>query len=48
VGPHPNSASRAGFARGENTRSHRYYRVMNELPDVILFAVVILVVVKSF
>jgi putative membrane protein len=36
------------FARGENTRSHRYYRVMNELPVLILFAVVILVVVKPF
>ncbi len=36
------------FARGENTRSHRYYRVINELPVLILAAVVILVVVKPF
>jgi putative membrane protein len=36
------------FARNENTRSHRYYRVMNELPVLVLFAVVILVVIKPF
>ncbi len=36
------------FARGENRKSHRYYRVMNELPVLVLFAVVILVVVKPF
>jgi len=36
------------FARGENTRSHRYYRVMNELPVLVLFTAVILVVVKPF
>ena len=36
------------FARGENTHSHRYYRVMNELPVLVLFAAVILVVVKPF
>ena len=31
-----------------DTRSHRFYRIMNELPVLILFAVVILVVVKPF
>lgn len=36
------------FAKGENTRSHKFYRVMNELPVLVLFAVVILVVVKPF
>jgi putative membrane protein len=36
------------FAMGQNTRSHRYYRVMNELPVLVLFAAVILVVVKPF
>ena len=36
------------FARGDNQRSHRYFRVMNELPTLILVAVVILVVVKPF
>lgn len=34
------------FARGSNTRSHIWYRWFNELPVLILFAVVILVVVK--
>jgi protoporphyrinogen IX oxidase len=36
------------FAEGRNTRSHRYYRLMNELPVLVLFAAVILVVVKPF
>ena len=30
------------------TRSHKFYRIMNELPVLLLFAVVILVVVKPF
>ncbi len=36
------------FARDANRRSHRFYRVVNELPTVLLVAVVILVVVKPF
>ena len=36
------------FARGHNTRSHVWYRWFNELPVLILLAVVILVVVKPF
>ena len=36
------------FARGENNRSHVYYRWFNEVPVVILLAIVILVVVKPF
>ncbi|KTC50100.1 hypothetical protein AO269_32200 [Pseudomonas putida] len=36
------------FARGENKRSHVYYRWFNEIPVLILLAVVILVVVKPF
>jgi putative membrane protein len=36
------------FARGENTRSHIWYRWFNELPVLGMFAVVILVVVKPF
>lgn len=36
------------FARDENTRSHVFYRYFNELPVLILVAVVILVVVKPF
>ncbi len=34
------------FARGENRRDHRFYRLYNELPTLILIAAVILVVVK--
>lgn len=36
------------FAAGTNTRGHRFYRLFNELPVVILFAVVILVEVRPF
>lgn len=36
------------FERGANTRSHVFYRWFNELPVLVLAAVVILVVVKPF
>lgn len=36
------------FKTGNNTRSHVWYRWFNEIPVLILFAVVILVVVKPF
>lgn len=36
------------FATGEIRHGHVYYRVFNELPVLILFAIVILVVVKPF
>lgn len=36
------------FQAGRNTRSHVWYRVFNELPVLVLLAVVILVVVKPF
>lgn len=36
------------FAAGEIRHSHVYYRVFNELPVLILFAIVILVVVRPF
>ncbi|QID16883.1 CopD family protein [Nitrogeniibacter mangrovi] len=36
------------FARGENTRSHTWYRFFNEIPVLVLFVVVFLVVLKPF
>ncbi|SDP54798.1 putative membrane protein [Ralstonia sp. 25mfcol4.1] len=36
------------FERGANTRSHAFYRWFNELPVLVLLAIVILVVVKPF
>jgi putative membrane protein len=36
------------FARDANTRTDRFYRLVNELPTVLLIAIVILVVVKPF
>ena len=38
----------ADFKQNRNTRSHVWYRWFNELPVLILIAVVILVVVKPF
>ena len=36
------------FAAGRNTRGHVFYRWFNELPVIVLFGSVILVVVKPF
>lgn len=36
------------LADGSNTRSHRYFRIFNELPVFVLFPVVILAVVRPF
>jgi putative membrane protein len=36
------------FERGENTRSHVWYRWFNELPVLVLVATVLLVVLKPF
>jgi len=38
----------ADFRNNQNTRNDRFYRMLNEFPTLILFAVVILVVVKPF
>lgn len=36
------------FSRGNNQRSAKYFRMFNELPTLLLIAIVILVVVKPF
>ncbi len=36
------------FKTGKNTHSHIWYRWFNEIPVLVLFAVVVLVVVKPF
>ncbi len=36
------------FAAGRNRRSHVWFRVFNEIPAVLLLAIVLLVVVKPF
>jgi protoporphyrinogen IX oxidase len=38
----------AEFKHDRNRRSHVFYRWLNEVPTVLLFAIVILVVVKPF
>lgn len=42
------SACRRRFEQGKNTRSQRFYRIINEVPAVLMIAIVILVVVKPF
>ena len=39
---------RRAFAEDRNTRGARFYRVINEVPTLIMIAVVILVIVKPF
>ncbi len=36
------------FARDENTHSTRYYRILNEVPTVLMIGIVILVIGKPF
>jgi protoporphyrinogen IX oxidase len=42
------SAAGRAFAEDRNTRSARYWRVMNEVPTVLMVGIVILVIVKPF
>ena len=39
---------RRQFAADANTRSHRFYRFANEVPTVLMIAIVVLAVVKPF
>lgn len=36
------------FARGENRHSEKFYRLWNEIPTLLLFAIVLLAVLKPF
>lgn len=42
------SARQKEFAEGNNTRSGRTYRLMNEVPTILMFVIVIFVVVRPF
>ena len=42
------SARRKEFARDENTRTGRTYRLANEVPTVLMIIIVIMVIVKPF
>lgn len=39
---------RADFAADRNTRSHRFFRVANEIPTLLMIGIVIMVIVKPF
>ena len=39
---------RKGFAAGANQHSAKFYRICNEVPTVLMIAIVILVIVKPF
>ena len=36
------------FARGENRRPERYFRMVNEIPTLLMIVIVIMVIVKPF
>jgi protoporphyrinogen IX oxidase len=38
----------AKFKRGARSRGHRYFRVLNEVPTVLMVVIVIMVIVKPF
>ena len=42
------SARRKDLAQDRNTKSERFYRIINEIPAVLMVLIVILVVVKPF
>lgn len=42
------SSSMRAFAEDRNEKSARYWRMMNEVPTVLMFGIVILVIVKPF
>ena len=42
------AAWRRAFEEGRNRHSARFYRTVNEVPTVLMIAIVILVVVKPF
>ncbi|GAB5389350.1 MAG: protoporphyrinogen oxidase HemJ [Alphaproteobacteria bacterium] len=39
---------RKNFAKGENTKPARFYRIMNEVPTVLMIGIVLLVYLKPF
>jgi putative membrane protein len=39
---------RKAFEQGRATKSDKYYRVWNEVPTVLMIAIVILVVIQPF
>jgi putative membrane protein len=45
---HGSGALLKKFENGRNTRSHTWYRWFNEVPVILLLAIVVLVVVKPF
>ena len=36
------------FAADRNARSHRYFRILNEIPTVLMIVIVIMVIIKPF
>ena len=36
------------FAADRNTRTHKFYRIINEIPTILMILIVILVIVKPF
>lgn len=45
---HAFSAARKNFEKDENKRSAKFYRILNEVPTVLMIVIVIMVIVKPF
>ena len=45
---HALGAWRKDFAEDWNTRNPRFYRIMNEVPTLLMIGIVVLVIVKPF
>ena len=39
---------RRGFAEGRNPHSERFYRIVNEVPALLLFIILVMVIVRPF
>ena len=48
VAHHAMARWRAAFARGANRHGQRFYRLVNEIPTLLMIAIVTMVVVKPF
>ncbi len=42
------AATRKKFEKDENTRTQKFYRIVNEVPTVLMILIVIMVIVKPF
>jgi putative membrane protein len=42
------SVCRKNFAKGQNKHSQKFYRIINEVPTILMIAIIALVILKPF